>query len=492
MSKRFTGVILAAGVGKRMGRIGESLPKACLPLGQAPLIHHHLELLRVQGVARVVVVVGYRHESIRKAVDEYSGSDAFESIEFVEQSQRLGIAHALLMVESMVPENMIVILGDTYFIPDQLMEALEIFERELDRGLGAVLSVRVEPNPAQIRKECSIRLDTEGRLLEIKEKPKQPFNELKPCGMYFFSTAVFDAIRNTPASELRNEVEISDTIQTLANSGRTVRCASTVRWDMNLNSPAELWWCNQVELRRLGGGAWLGDEALLGADVAIEESVLGNHVRVASGSSLSHCLVLEHEVLNDPVSLKDTVLAFGNVIEISEDDKALLPPVSDAFFHPKPSSLLFRQASERDCERLFRWVNSQDSLEAKVKTLEPIRREVHERWFRASLESEVRRIWILELEGRAVGQARLEKTGAGVEQDLYLEPRFRRQGFALRAMRFMREQASFLWPGSVLWARVRFENEASAKLCEKAGYTMQSRASDHRVYSFTSDEVKPS
>jgi len=397
-----------------------------------------------------------------------------------------------LTVEAMVPENMIVILGDTYFIPDKLREPIEIFERELEQGLGAVLSVRVEPNPAQIRKECSIRLDADGRLLEIKEKPKEPFNELKPCGMYFFSRAVFDAIRNTPASALRNEVEISDSIQTLANSGRAVRCASTVRWDMNLNSPAELWWCNQVELRRLGGGVWLGDEVSLGADAVIEESILGNSVRVPSGSFLSHCLVLDGQVFSEPVSLKDRVLAFGTVIEVSEDDKALLPPVSDAFFSPPPSTLEYRQVARRDCARLFRWVNSPDSLEAKVKTLEPIDLEVHERWFADSLESALRKVWILELDGRAVGQARLEKTGEGVEQDIYLEPRFRRRGFALQAMDFMREQARIWWPQSPLLARVRFGNEASVKLCEKAGYTMESRASDHLVYRLGLDEVNPS
>ena len=79
-----------------------------------------------------------------------------------------------------------------------------------------------------------------------------------------------------------------------------------------------------------------------------------------------------------------------------------------------------------------------------------------------------------------------------MEQDLYVEPRFRRQGFALRAMRFMRDQASSLWPGSAVLARVRFENEASAKLCEKAGYTMESRTSDHLVYRLGLDEVNPS
>ena len=59
-----TGVLLAAGEGKRMGRIGDHLPKACLPVANRPLIAHHIDLLRELGVREVVVVVGHRREAV--------------------------------------------------------------------------------------------------------------------------------------------------------------------------------------------------------------------------------------------------------------------------------------------------------------------------------------------------------------------------------------------------------------------------------------------
>ncbi len=59
-------VILAAGKGTRVGRVGESLHKALLPLDGRAIITHQLE--RVPADLRVVVVTGYRSEQVREYV----------------------------------------------------------------------------------------------------------------------------------------------------------------------------------------------------------------------------------------------------------------------------------------------------------------------------------------------------------------------------------------------------------------------------------------
>ncbi len=76
MSAPCQAVILAAGRGSRLGDETEARPKALLPLGpRAPddptetsFLRRQVELLRSFGVARVVVVVGYRRESIAAAI----------------------------------------------------------------------------------------------------------------------------------------------------------------------------------------------------------------------------------------------------------------------------------------------------------------------------------------------------------------------------------------------------------------------------------------
>ncbi len=58
-------LILAAGVGKRLGGAGEDLPKALLRLGGETLIARHARLLRQAGIEAITVVVGYRAEALR-------------------------------------------------------------------------------------------------------------------------------------------------------------------------------------------------------------------------------------------------------------------------------------------------------------------------------------------------------------------------------------------------------------------------------------------
>lgn len=64
-------LILAAGVGKRLRPVGagEHLPKALLRFGAETLIARHVRLLRQAGVDAITVVVGYRAEALRGALE---------------------------------------------------------------------------------------------------------------------------------------------------------------------------------------------------------------------------------------------------------------------------------------------------------------------------------------------------------------------------------------------------------------------------------------
>lgn len=57
-------LILAAGVGNRLGELGGDRPKSLLEFGGRSLLARHLDALARIGVARLTVCVGYRHEAI--------------------------------------------------------------------------------------------------------------------------------------------------------------------------------------------------------------------------------------------------------------------------------------------------------------------------------------------------------------------------------------------------------------------------------------------
>lgn len=312
MTREVVGVILAAGEGQRMGAISAHYAKAMLPVCNRPLIATHMEMLSGLGIRRAVIVVGHRKERVVQTARRHRPAGL--SLDFVEQRERLGIAHALFATRiSVAGANLVVVLGDTHFMPGPLESGLD----SLTRGNGevaAVLSVRRVADPEMIRRECTVRFDDAGRLVEIREKPAEPFNDLKPCGVYFFSPAIFDAIDMTSSSSLRGEVEITDSIQMLVDMGYTVTSADTVRWDRNINYPGDILISNLVELRRRKLVRLLGRDVVLHAETVVQDTVMGDRVRVDSPAHFVRALVLDDAVVEQHGDFVDCVVGPGFAI----------------------------------------------------------------------------------------------------------------------------------------------------------------------------------
>jgi bifunctional N-acetylglucosamine-1-phosphate-uridyltransferase/glucosamine-1-phosphate-acetyltransferase GlmU-like protein len=57
-------IILAAGKGKRMA---SDLPKVLVPVCGRPMIHYVVDAVRAAGVGRMLIVVGFRADLVRRA-----------------------------------------------------------------------------------------------------------------------------------------------------------------------------------------------------------------------------------------------------------------------------------------------------------------------------------------------------------------------------------------------------------------------------------------
>jgi choline kinase len=72
-------LMLAAGVGERLGKGGSRPPKALMRFGDESLLERHIAILRHYGIDRLMIVKGYRAESIdaelaRLGVDGFAGT----------------------------------------------------------------------------------------------------------------------------------------------------------------------------------------------------------------------------------------------------------------------------------------------------------------------------------------------------------------------------------------------------------------------------------
>ena len=87
---RVSGVILAAGVGKRMGTLGRLVPKACLPMLNKPLLLYNLSMLSSMGINETVLVLNRENMEAVRSIAATSAPPGMK-IRFVEQLEQHGI-----------------------------------------------------------------------------------------------------------------------------------------------------------------------------------------------------------------------------------------------------------------------------------------------------------------------------------------------------------------------------------------------------------------
>lgn len=68
-----TAVILAAGMGTRLGETGKLMPKGFLQLGGRPIIEESIMRLAAADITRIVIVTGYMRDRYEVLADDYSG-----------------------------------------------------------------------------------------------------------------------------------------------------------------------------------------------------------------------------------------------------------------------------------------------------------------------------------------------------------------------------------------------------------------------------------
>lgn len=300
------GVILAAGQGSRMGPLTEYCPKALLPVANVPLILRHLETLHQLRVSEVFIVIGHLGDLIRAAVD--AAHPPGMAIHYIEQRERHGLAHAVGMLEEHINGPFALLLSDIYFEFERL---LSIVNAAPVSGTGAILAVKNEVDPARVRQNFSVETDHTGRVTRVVEKPSEVTVLRKGCGLYLFTPSIFDAIRRTPRSSLRNEFELTDAIQILIDDHIPVYGAAIVTWDVNVTTSADLIDCNRHALRKAGRNQLVGAGCDIAPGTTLDETVLGDGVRIVRPCRLERCVVLPGTIIDSEATLCDQVLYPG-------------------------------------------------------------------------------------------------------------------------------------------------------------------------------------
>lgn len=180
-------ILLAAGLGTRLGELGRDTPKCLIQVGSDPLLGRLLAQLFDAGIEKVLINTHHRAELIR----DYVAQSAFASrVVVTYEPELLGTAGTLRANwEFFQGGPGLVLHGDNYF-GQELPGLLETFDKRDESIVGTML-VFESDNPA----ECGIiETDESGRVTAFHEKVPNPPAHTASAAVFVFSPKVGELI----------------------------------------------------------------------------------------------------------------------------------------------------------------------------------------------------------------------------------------------------------------------------------------------------------
>ncbi len=310
-SEEIAGVILAAGKGSRMSPLPTRLPKPALPVLNRPIVYHQLQALHGVGIRTVYVVVGVRGYEIVREIERIP--DLGLDIRYVEQTEAHGIAHCVGRLEPHIDSPFLLLLGDIYFDAPRLSEMTALLD---DPGVDGALAAIEETSLDAIRRNFCIMADGQGRATGVAEKPRRPRSMTKGVGLYLFRPVVFDAIRRTPRTAMRDEYEITDSIQILIEDGCDVRVSRCVDHELNVTGPADLLDINLRLLGARGLDRLVAADAQVGEGAVVERAVIGEGARIGAGARVSNAVVFRDVEIQPGARVEHAVVTESGICSI--------------------------------------------------------------------------------------------------------------------------------------------------------------------------------
>jgi glucose-1-phosphate thymidylyltransferase len=307
------GLILSGGRGTRLRPLTYTSAKQLVPVANKPVLFYGIESMADAGITDIGIVVGDTQGEIRAAVGD--GSRWGVKITYIEQDEPRGLAHCVLISEDFIGSDPFVMyLGDN-LLNRGIRPLVDEFLRE--RPAAQILLARV-PDPQMF----GVAELSEGRVVRLVEKPREPKSDLALVGVYMFSPEVFHAVKRITPS-FRNELEITDAIQDLIDRGLDVRPHIVDGWWKDTGKLEDMLEANRLILetieRRIDGSvdaeSRVEGKVIVEAGAAIEGSVVRGPAIIGAGARVLHAYVGPFTSIMNDVEIRESEIEHSIVLE---------------------------------------------------------------------------------------------------------------------------------------------------------------------------------
>ncbi len=336
------GVILHGGSGTKLRPLTHTGPKQLIPVANKPVSQYVLEDLRDSGIAEIAIVLGNLYsERVRQV---YGNGQKFSvNIQYLQQGEPKGIAHAVSLCEDYVGNQpFVVYLGDN-LIRGGINGFVKKFAVSDYDTMVLLCNVK---NP---EKFGVVKFDKNNRLVQFIEKPKTPPSSYALTGIYFFKPIIFEMIKELKPSR-RGELEITDAIQLLLEKRYNIGYEIVKGWWKDTGTPEDILEANRLVLDELepelkgkieknesiqgrvsvGKNSTVRETALIrgpaiiGENTTIEANVyigpytsIGNHCTIKKGET-ENSIIMDNCIINVKDRIADSLIAPYSTITSSD------------------------------------------------------------------------------------------------------------------------------------------------------------------------------
>ena len=189
-------VIMAGGLGKRLGHMCDETPKPMLKIAGEPILQHIITSLTRRGFVNIYISVNHKSDVIENYFN--SGTNFGCKIKYIREHKRLGTAGSLSLLDGLIDTDFLVVNGDV-LTRANLMDMLNYHkEHRFDMTIGAV-EHKVQVNYGVLEVEEG------GGVRALKEKPV--VNYKINGGVYCLSPQI---IRRVPKDEYFDMTQLLD------------------------------------------------------------------------------------------------------------------------------------------------------------------------------------------------------------------------------------------------------------------------------------------
>jgi glucose-1-phosphate thymidylyltransferase len=284
------GLVLAGGKGSRLRPLTATGAKQLVPVANKPVLFYALEQLVEAGITEIGIITGDTAAQVKSAVGD--GSVFGATVTYLSQPEPLGLAHAIITARPWLGDSpFCMFLGDNFLKGGIVPYATHFREHPS----SAQILLRPVEDPSSLGVAI---LDEDGHVQRLVEKPREPVSNLAVIGVYFFNKDVHEITpRLVPSA--RGELEITDAIQGLIDTGHEVRAETIVDEWIDTGKKDDMLEANRVVLGSL--------ERRIEGEVDAESTLIGPVV-VEQGASIAASTVRGPVVIGAGTIIRDTFI----------------------------------------------------------------------------------------------------------------------------------------------------------------------------------------